>query len=528
MLEGTLTTEGVALTSATDGLDEPSPQEVDTISEGDLYSLLTPKLDKEIGADDSNDTGDLDLASVRKILSNFVFVANGLSKPFYFEKLTAKPISKDTFSRRLTAEMPLRDNGKPLDPVAIDRDLNICEVVDHQGYRPVEDLPIYRTTEGHTYANSYRKPEHPDYDPEMVTHAGRVLQAHMEYLFGREDQDRSGAVLLSYLAHIIQFPAKPALWALLLHGEAQGTGKTLVLSIVRNAIGASNFKNFDGKSLKEAFTSLGAEGLLHVIEEVHLEGTSRWTLLNDLKPFITNATVKVRKMYQDAYDLERYARIVATSNYPDALPVTEQDRRWCILQTYGFETTEAVNHFKETEEGKKHYKDLAELAEEQWGGAVEAFFKSYPIDYSIFDPTQPPETAAKRRMAHASRSDDTYVMLEAIEKHAGPDITTDSVVNVTRLRKLVEDSNTKAGKDFIELPKRKALGYALAALGFRSTPFKFDYGSSPRVKGQCFIHRKYPPDTDQFRELFFAAERGHTESISTADADPELQLNENF
>jgi hypothetical protein len=260
-----------------------------------------------------------------------------------------------------------------------------------------------------------------------------------------------------------------------------------------------------------------------VIEEVHLDGSSRWTLLNDLKPRITNPTVKVRLMHQDPFDLERYARIVATSNYPDALPVTEQDRRWCVLQTYGFETTEAANAFKKTELGKQHFKDLAMLADEEWGGAVKQFFQDFQINHAVFDPCQPPMTTAKTRMAHASRSDDTFLLLEAIEKHAGPDITTDLVINITRLRKLVSESNDNAGSDHLTLPTRRALGYALSALGFRPTPEKFDFNSGgTRVKGLCYIHRKYPANTLQFRDNFIRAERNIPEPTEPVPATAEL------
>jgi len=453
------------------------------------------------------------IEQVEEVLSDFVYVRNALSKPFYFEKSTAKMINRDAFSRELTSSMPLKDNGKPMDPITTDRDLGICETVDGVGYRPVADLPVYTDSEQITYANTYRRPKHPEHTEDMVAEVGRILSAHMVILFGKDDADHSGKILLSYLAHIIQCPAKPALWAILLYGEALGSGKTLMMEIIRNAIGGSNFKNFDGNALKETFTVLGAFGLLHVIEEIHLDGTSRWTLMNDLKPRITNSTVKVRQMYQDAFDQERYARIVATSNYADALPVTEADRRWCVLQTYGFETTEAVNAFKKTSEGAKHYADLANLKEEEWGGAVLEFFQNYQINSEVFDSNQPPMTSAKTRMAHASRSDDTFVMLEAIEKHAGPDITLDSVINMTRLKKLVAQSNseTNSGSDFIALPQRKAVGHALSALGFRSTPEKFDCRydeGKKRTKGMCYIHRNYPADEKQFHKCFIDAERG--------------------
>jgi len=501
---------------------------VSAIPNASLARLLDPDTDvKDIDViTESPSVEDSYILNQSKlVLADYIYVSNNLGKPFYFQKSSAKSINKEAFARTVTSLMPTKENGKPFDPLTVDREFDICQVVDRQGYHPTASLPVYETTEGISYANTYREPKHPEYEPERVAEVERIITNHMHHLFGGNDSDNSGAILLSYLAHIIQAPDKPALWAVLLFGEAYGSGKTMMLNIVRNAIGASNYKNFDGNALKESFTSLGAMGLLHVVEEVHLNGSSRWTLLNDLKPRITNSTVKVRLMYQDAFDLERYARIVATSNYPDALPVTEQDRRWCVLQTYGFETTEALNAFKQTAEGAQHYKDLAKLIEEECGGAVKEFFQNFQINHAVFDPCQPPMTEAKTRMAHASRSDDTFLLLEAIEKHAGPDITPDSVINFTRLRKRVREGNesNKVDRDFVTLPTRKALGYAMAALGFRHTPEKFDFKvGGTRIKGVCYIHRKCPANTIDFRDAFIRAERHANQTAAPVPATAEL------
>ena len=146
------------------------------------------------------------MAQVQEVLSDYVFVRNGLGRPFYFQKSTASAINQDAFARSVTSQMPHKDNGKPYDPVSVDKECNVCKIVDQPGYRPRTGLPIYKTAEGMKCANTYREPMHPEYDPEMVAEVGRVLANHMGYLFGNADMDNSGAILLSYLAHIIQAP----------------------------------------------------------------------------------------------------------------------------------------------------------------------------------------------------------------------------------------------------------------------------------------------------------------------------------
>ncbi len=527
-------------TDTSPGFSEP-PEAGEAAPKAGRISCLSDILDPHVDISElqftseppANQPSDC-IEQIRALCSDYVFVRNALTKPFYFQKSNAKVLNKEAFARDLTSLMPLKPSGKPMDPLAADRDHGICEVVDGVGYRPITGQPIYTDSEQVTYANAYRCPQHPEHSGQMVAEVGRILAKHMTYLFGDDDSDQSGAILLAYLAHIVQSPSKPPLWAVLLFGEALGTGKTLMLEIIRNAIGGSNFKNFDGNALKEVFTSLGAFGLLHVIEEIHLNGTSRWSLINDLKPRITNSTVKVRKMHQDAFDQERYARIIATSNYPDALPVTEADRRWCVLQTYGFETTDQVNAFKQTDQGTTHFAELARLKEEEWGGAVLEYFQNFQINAAVFNPHLPPVTAAKRRMAHASRSDNTFIMLEAIEAHGRADITTDSVLNITRLKKLVAESNQKAtsNDEYITLPTRKELGYALAALGFRSSPVAFDYkckkGSKVRAKGRCFIQRKLANDPKQFEQAFIAAEQGIAEVPAEIGAEDVSEAQESI
>ena len=91
---------------------------------------------------------------------------------------------------------------------------------------------------------------------------------------------------------------------------------------------------------------IGEMGLgLFIFEEIRLQGHNRFEILDKLRPFVSNETVNVRRMQTDLYEIPNVTNYVMFTNYLDALPINENDRRYFILRT-AFQTSMHLLEFE--------------------------------------------------------------------------------------------------------------------------------------------------------------------------------------
>ena len=134
---------------------------------------------------------------------------------------------------------------------------------------------------------------------------------------------------LEYAAISIAFPeAKlPVLWFL----GPENKGKSAVIAIFRELVGVDNTKKISNKIIEDGYTDFLGGSQLVIVEEA-----GNWknptAVMSNLKDWVTEmATQKINPKYGKQYEAPIHAKFIFSSNDSDAIPITGEATRFCIL-----------------------------------------------------------------------------------------------------------------------------------------------------------------------------------------------------
>ena len=241
-------------------------------------------------------------------------------KPEAFDNAFARELIKENERREGKAMPDLRPSDFALNIVQI-------EVVDQRVYMPSVSEDIF-TYAGRRCVNTYTDrlvPKVPASLSDGDRTAIRVIEQHVQWLL---PDRREADLMLSFLSHVAK--GGRVRWAILLHG-VEGVGKTFWFQLMGAVLGSNNVRTIAPRELEKEFTPWAEGSQFNCIEEIRLHGHSRYDVINALKPHITNDEISVRKMRMDSYMAPNTASYMALTNYADALPIDNRDRRYMIL-----------------------------------------------------------------------------------------------------------------------------------------------------------------------------------------------------
>lgn len=149
----------------------------------------------------------------------------------------------------------------------------------------------------------------------------------MEHLVP-EEADR--VELMRWCATLIARPDIKMLYGVLLISERQGVGKTtLGEKILQPLIGENNVSHPSEQEIVDSnFNYWISHKRLAIVNEIY-SGHS-FKAYNRLKSAITDRSITVSKKFQAHYDIDNWVHILACSNSPRALKLSEDDRRWFV------------------------------------------------------------------------------------------------------------------------------------------------------------------------------------------------------
>lgn len=199
-----------------------------------------------------------------------------------------------------------------------------------------------------------------------------------------------------WLAYPLQNPGVKMLTAVVLHGIAKGTGKTLVAYLMGDIYG-DNFVEIENDDLKGSFNPWA--GNKQFIYGDEITGGEARVDADKLKRIVTRETVTINTKFVPQYTLPDVANFLLSSNHPDAIFLEDGDRRYYVHEIVG-PPCQVPGFYDRLDAWRKA------------GGARHLFHYLLNLDCTGFSPrAAAPETAAKRQMLVHSKSDlDAWVM----------------------------------------------------------------------------------------------------------------------
>lgn len=283
--------------------------------------------------------------------------------------------------------------------------------------------PDVFTYGGRNYYNSYRETDL-EAVPVGTSNVVSLVEGHLKHLLSDENEQK---LLLYTLAHNIQNPGVLKRWAIVLQG-VQGDGKSFFAHMMSLTMGRSNVRKLNGEDLESNFTDWSEGQCLTFIEELRLTGSSRYSIVNKIKPYITNNDISVSIKGRSVKAVENTTNYIAFTNYRDAIPVDDEDRRWCVLFS-NFQDPAKLKAFLAGDPSyyRRLYNGVNENAAE-----IRQWLLNLEIPQWFVELDRAPSTAAKQIMIESTKPAELVTLEDAIKSSQLPDVN-DVFVNFTRL-----------------------------------------------------------------------------------------------
>lgn len=313
----------------------------------------------------------------------------------FFRLRTGEKYKSDSFNAAyarhlLPTEDQLRDCGKPVtaatlcQPIVPPADyalnhLKITTVTDF-AYDPAQPTELFFVDESKRYVNTY-SPTYPELDSVNAEKAGAMFLAHLNNLVGEPEYRQT---LIDYMAFMVQRPGVKIRWAPCIQG-AEGCGKTLLAEANKAVHGKRHVKTIDGTAVVSGWNDWAFGYQLVVLEEVRVQGTNRYDIMNRLKPWITNEDIPINEKFRSSHDVRNITNYILFSNFHDALALTANDRRYFVIKS-PLQTKQQVLAL-----GPRYFADLFEMIKKM-PGALRAWLANWTISPSFSPDGHAPRT----------------------------------------------------------------------------------------------------------------------------------------
>ena len=287
----------------------------------------------------------------------------------------------------------------------------------------------------------------------------RVVDLFMAHVRNTVRDERERRILIDFMAFVIQNPGKRVRWALLLHG-IEGNGKSYFFNVMQHALGA-NARVVSTTAIDSGFTGWAEGAILIGVEEIRIAGTNKYAVLDKMKPLITNDTIAVVHKGRDEKAIPNFASYMMMTNHADAIPVGDNDRRYCVITTRHTRKEDLYEQHNGKEGVTAYFNTLfAETARRS--DALARMLMDWKVSADFHEGGRAPETDGLVAMRSLHVSEERDDLENLIERYAcrviGPDL-----LDVTELRNM-------ALIDAEEMPRTKALGHILSDMGYTQIP----------------------------------------------------------
>jgi len=239
-------------------------------------------------------------------------------------------------------------------------------------------------------------------DPQIEPLVGipQIFFDHLNYLIPNK---RERALLVLWLAWIVQHPEQKVMWAILLVGRG-GTGKSWIGKLMERILGAMNVVLVSQEdAILSTFNGFSENKRLIFLHETPPDEMAK--LLDKVKGLITESHISINRKGIERYEAENFANLFAVSN--EMVKVNRTNRRWGALQAAD-DPVGVDDRGRPTEATKEYYARLWDVVPPDGSVTDEArrvLNYLLSVDLTKFDHAIAPETGTKDEAAEASDGD---------------------------------------------------------------------------------------------------------------------------
>lgn len=310
------------------------------------------------------------------------------------------------------------------------------------------------STEGKAYINTYH---HSGAVPcDVIDADGQgVVDLFVRHVRNTIADEREGDLLMDFMGYILRNPAHRVKWGMLLWG-IEGNGKTYFYQVMQNLLG-SNATLINTSMIERPFNDWAVGARLIGIEEIRIAGTNKWRVLDQLKPMISNNVIAVEPKGVSRYHAPNFASYLMTTNHRDAVPMSDNDRRYCVIFTRHEREADLFSQHGGRGAAADYFRTLFDESERRID-AIGRFLIDRPLSSGFDANGRAPVTAGAKEMKTANVSDERQAIEEAIEDHAC-DIVGPDLLDVTYLNGCVVMGEG-------DIPRGRALANILRDMGY--------------------------------------------------------------
>lgn len=291
-------------------------------------------------------------------------------------------------------------------------------VVHDYCYEPSQPESTIITIDDRPLANTYRR-RYPKADPSREFEAWCLIDRHLMKLF-REPESRR--MMMDWLAYHVQHPGEKINWAPLIQG-GEGCGKSVFTDIAAAIIGDENVNIIAKAAMDKGYNSWVMSSQIVAVEEVRISGANRHEIMDALKPLISNEKVPVVHRYKDERKARHCANFLLYTNHRDALPVTENTRRfWYVCSA--LQTKRDILAITDAE--PDYFEKLFGMCRTNAAG-LRSLFERHPISATFNPKGHAPVTRYLVELAYNTANETTAILRRVVEDDEHPLVSHDAL-----------------------------------------------------------------------------------------------------
>ena len=234
---------------------------------------------------------------------------------------------------------------------------------------------------------------------------------HMSFILP-DEKDR--CILFDYLAHNVKYPGYKIPWAPMIQ-SVEGVGKGFIRETLAFALGQTYVYSPKAPELVKSGSTFNAwmrSKLMIIVDEIKID--ERRELIEILKPMITDTPIEIQAKGVDQELEDNPANWLFFSNYKDAIPISQNSRRYAIF----YSALQSVEDIMRCFNPDIYFPALFDWLRNQGGHEfINQWFLDYPIERGGV-PSRAPVTSSQPEVIRVSRGPIEVAIENAVSDHA--------------------------------------------------------------------------------------------------------------